>query len=452
MRQITTPKALKSAFASGVGALKNDIPNDTTGTYEASFEDGFPAITMQPLALGGTPPDGKDMNGILNVSTDYNFQFQNGFLPTFEQSVSDLIGGYPQGAILWYKDENSNVTPLISLIENNTYNFNDDTSYIDGAKWKPAIQQTAGRNIGDVFFTARTDDGLNGAVECNGAVYDSSDLQGSQTVISLLTNGKLPYVSMSTYASLLALNGSVGVFGWDGVGTTEFRVPTLTDIFIETGTAAQVGDYLPAAIPNVVGSFSSYQFLDVNPTGVFTETVSAGRASEDHSGNVKHDISFDASRASSVYKNNASTVQPETIRYRAMIQLFISTTDDAVATCTSVLVSVGSLKEHELIEYQAPTAQNNYTWYRKYRDGWVEQGGLYASTFTGTVSITYPIEMSDSNYTLATSVGCPNVSGMHGKDYVSSRSSTGFQYTSVSLSGSFTNQNLSWFVAGLFAN
>lgn len=26
-------------------------------------------------------------------------------------------------------------------------------------------------------------------------------------------------------------------------------------------------------------------------------------------------------------------------------------------------------------EWQTPTAENNYTWYRKYKSGWVEQGG-----------------------------------------------------------------------------
>ncbi|MBP9999681.1 MAG: hypothetical protein KBT14_03260, partial [Proteobacteria bacterium] len=28
-----------------------------------------------------------------------------------------------------------------------------------------------------------------------------------------------------------------------------------------------------------------------------------------------------------------------------------------------------------VVESQTPTAENNYTWYRKYKSGWVEQGG-----------------------------------------------------------------------------
>ncbi len=31
-------------------------------------------------------------------------------------------------------------------------------------------------------------------------------------------------------------------------------------------------------------------------------------------------------------------------------------------------------------EWQTPTAENNYTWYRKYKSGWVEQGGYVAGT------------------------------------------------------------------------
>ena len=39
-----------------------------------------------------------------------------------------------------------------------------------------------------------------------------------------------------------------------------------------------------------------------------------------------------------------------------------------------------------VVAWQSPTADNNYTWYRLYKSGWVEQGGL----LTGQ-SITFPI-------------------------------------------------------------
>ena len=61
-------------------------------------------------------------------------------------------------------------------------------------------------------------------------------------------------------------------------------------------------------------------------------------------------------------------------------------------------------KGHEVIAFQEPTAQNNYTWCRKYADGWVEQGGLAtipSRTNVGdsSTNVTFPIPMSDTNYT-----------------------------------------------------
>ena len=52
-----------------------------------------------------------------------------------------------------------------------------------------------------------------------------------------------------------------------------------------------------------------------------------------------------------------------------------------------------------VIERQEPTSANNYTWYRKYRSGWVEQGGTTTSEYGSSgVAVTLPIAMSDTNY------------------------------------------------------
>ena len=50
-----------------------------------------------------------------------------------------------------------------------------------------------------------------------------------------------------------------------------------------------------------------------------------------------------------------------------------------------------------VVESQLPTAENNYTWYRKYKSGWVEQGG---ETTNNANSVTLPIEMADTHYTV----------------------------------------------------
>ena len=47
-----------------------------------------------------------------------------------------------------------------------------------------------------------------------------------------------------------------------------------------------------------------------------------------------------------------------------------------------------------VIESQEPTTANGYTWYRKYKSGWVEQGGQKI----GNKTVSLPITMSDASY------------------------------------------------------
>lgn len=81
-------------------------------------------------------------------------------------------------------------------------------------------------------------------------------------------------------------------------------------------------------------------------------------------------------------------------------------TDDCEATayqaytqsqCNNLFVQKG----HQVIDFQEPTAANNYTWYRKYVDGWVEQGGRSGGK---DKTITLPITMSDNHYIILTDV------------------------------------------------
>ena len=54
-----------------------------------------------------------------------------------------------------------------------------------------------------------------------------------------------------------------------------------------------------------------------------------------------------------------------------------------------------------VIAFQRPTAENNYTWFRKYASGWVEQGGQASVTGYSTTSnstITLPVEMGSSHF------------------------------------------------------
>lgn len=101
-----------------------------------------------------------------------------------------------------------------------------------------------------------------------------------------------------------------------------------------------------------------------------------------------------------------------------------------------------------VVEFQAPTAANNYTWYRKYKSGWVEQGGVV--TLNGTISATnkridFPITMADTEY-YANGVSDANVAS---NVYV------GWQHTTYMTIGTSSGSNTGktrWMVCGMAAS
>lgn len=119
----------------------------------ANLQTGFPPITQKPVEdENGIPPERKDFNGLGYLLSSFYFFTQCGGTYTFNQDVSDAIGGYPVGARLYYTASDGNVSIVESVLENNTYNFVTNPEYIDGVKWKTiwsrfsikTISQTSG--------------------------------------------------------------------------------------------------------------------------------------------------------------------------------------------------------------------------------------------------------------------------------------------------------------------
>ena len=294
----------------------------------------------------------------------------------------------------------------------------------------------SGRNVGDVFWTMRKTNTLNGAVECNGATYDTDDFDGAQSIGELLESGEVPYVSLADYATALANDGVCGVFGWDGVGTTSFRVPSLSDIFVETGTAAQIGDYLEPALPDHK-HFVSYSRSPFNG-GQWNSDIVINYSS---SGVETSAASVD----NPIYKDGA-TVQPNAVRYRAMVQLAVGATDEALETCTNVLAMIANADF--VVERQDPTAQNNYTWYRKHKSGWVEQGGIYTITVASFADFNLIVPMADSNYTAT-----GNSAGSTTNAYPLNFNKGGFTTTTFSAkTGNASSGDFYWQVSGMAAS
>ena len=109
-----------------------------------------------------------------------------------------------------------------------------------------------------------------------------------------------------------------------------------------------------------------------------------------------------------------------------------------------------------LVAFQLPTADNNYTWYRKYSTGWVEQGGITTSG-SEVQSVSLPITMADTNYTIQLTSLSNDVSSLNNVVIVGYEniSTTGFDTRANAVNkNSQTSTSTGarrWFVAGMAA-
>jgi|ERR1700733_8435867 len=117
-----TPVTIPAAFAVGAsgGNINYPIPQTPPGSPAnlASWNNGFPADTMEPVGSGGLPPFGQDFNGVLYSITQHIMSLQMGQPYGFSAALSADYGGYALGALagmasgngLWLNTINANTT------------------------------------------------------------------------------------------------------------------------------------------------------------------------------------------------------------------------------------------------------------------------------------------------------------------------------------------------------
>lgn len=139
---VTQPYAMTSPFADGVysSVSTNDfeIPAETSTAPDDTcvIDDGFLPITSTDLDDGGIAPERKNFNGMFYLSTDQRFYLQNGGGITYNSNVATAIGGYPQDAVLSFINSQGTYKLVRSLIDDNTNDFTQDETLIDGEHWE----------------------------------------------------------------------------------------------------------------------------------------------------------------------------------------------------------------------------------------------------------------------------------------------------------------------------
>ena len=353
----------------------------------------------------------------------------------------------------------------------------------------------AGRNIGDIFWTTRTDSALNGAVECNGAQYNFADVNGgANNVQELLDSGALPSVTIVGFDAKVASDGGCDSFGYDS-GATYFKVPKKTprilvkcqkptadndytwynlyaDGWVEQGGKITLNGVISnnnknIALPVTMASSKYYSIVSQDANAGGTPRVTVGWQSTTKmtvgfisTGGINGHVSWEVKGyADSIeYRKDKWDYQNVQVE-RPMVQLFNSATDEAVAKCTEVLSDVAGLKQTTdgmidyVVESQEPTEANGYTWYRLYKSGWVEQGG-YVS-YTGSWinrhidSVVLPIEFANTDYRIMIGRTQPT-NGNVLTSYDINKTTTGIDICSYAVNQS-TAVASNWFAVGMSA-
>lgn len=264
---------------------------------------------------------------------------------------------------------------------------------------------------------------------------ERSETIGGTTIYYKLSPDGHKIVGTSEESNVQAIYESTGV-SWYYVldeGNHRFKLPRTKFAF--TGFRDSVGKYVAPGLPqhnhllgvsyDNNGNWASSETSQLNSVIGYKTGVSTAAKQGPKGANRDYGVSGTfGDRGISEYLNKSvignasdsiygasSTVQsPATQMY---LYFYIGEfTQSALENLANINIGVlaeitsyiENLNAHRVINFQAPTAENNYTWYRKYADGWVEQGCLacylpaQSANTQAATTCSLPITMADSAY------------------------------------------------------
>ena len=309
----------------------------------------------------------------------------------------------------WYGTYQEYIDQQIALLHPNWVCYVEEDSAEDQSQI--IRREVAERNLGEIVYSIIpiADGGLH--------LLDGSVLQGNgiykdfyNYMVSISSTASQIFCSESDWQTSISTYGVCGKFVLDTTNNT-IRLPKITGFVEGTVTLTELGTLVEAGLPNISGSFSTRDsggtYNDGEAWNTKTGAFSGNTGTYNHvqasaaGGWGPHNgvLSFDASRSSAIY-GSSDTVQPQSIKGYIYIVIANTTKTEIEVDIDQIAVDLNNKvdKGFDIVEFQEPTADNNYTWYKKYRNGWVEQGG-YRTSVSNTI-ITLLIPMADTNYTL----------------------------------------------------
>lgn len=195
-------------------------------------------------------------------------------------------------------------------------------------------------------------------------------------------------VGRETYPELYTAIGTT--FG-EGDGATSFNLPDLIDRFAQGSSTP--GEKVSAGLPNIEGRMESAIDFYRGNGAFFTDTPGTVRNGGPLLSSEGVYINIDASRSNPIY-GASDTVQPPALTLLPCIKAFDAATNPGLIDITGLANEVDKKLDRVIdskpVRYVID-AYNDGTayWYRKWSDGWLEQGSQFTGS-SGTVNLIVP--------------------------------------------------------------
>lgn len=256
---------------------------------------------------------------------------------------------------------------------------------------------------------------------------------------------KIVFSSQESKVSEIYANTGVAWYYILDVANKKFKLPRTK--FGATGLRDVVGKYVEAGLPDHTHDLTSRLFTCDYHSAGNNCTYEFGSSTSQVDVGVTQGVS-----TNSVY-GNSDTVQPKATQMYLYFYMGAFTQEAIVNTAGINTEIINDFSAHRVIAFQAPAEENNYTWYRLYADGWVEQGGhvtLATASAEGATTITLPITMSDTNYTTL-ALPIANVDESWFSEIYNTRTTNTFQFQWDCYQNSGSVSKISWKVEGMAA-
>ena len=352
---------------------KQDAISDIN-TIRSNASAGATAVQPGDLATVATTGAYSDLSGtpiLATVATSgsYNDLSNKPTIPTVDQSYSasstNAQSGVAVASAISGKQDTLTAGPGIT-ISNNTIS-------------------AIGRNIGEIVpsILPLTDAGLH---LLDGALISGSGSYSAFVtyIAGLVTNYPGLFETEANWQTSVTNYGVCGKFVYDSTNNT-VRLPKITGVMEGTTDATALGDLVEAGLPNITGEMQAgvRGFAAVpTMTGAFgSKTAGSVYYSNDAFSTTNTTYDFDASRSSSLYKNNFNKVQPQTIKCYYYIVIATTTKTEIEVDIDQVATDLNGKADVDL------TNVNNSGSSRS--AGWAMPSSTYTSLTVGASGTSY---------------------------------------------------------------